>query len=95
MITKCNYCDYQRTTHAPISLLQVSANEFVNETEDAYIWMNRLVKTIGTKDYASVKIHMGRMHKDKVKKYEMPKGIWEADELAILEKEFNLETVQK
>lgn len=95
MITKCNYCDYHRTTHAPKSLLQVSANEFANETEDAYIWMNRLVKTIGIKDYASVKIHMGRMHKDKVKKNEMPKGVWEADELAILEKEFNLETVQK
>lgn len=82
MITKCNYCDYQKSTPAPENLLRVSYNE--PEGKEKAIWMERLIKTMGFSDYHSVKIHMGRKHKGLFKPGESPTGIWEQRELEIM-----------
>ena len=83
MITKCNYCDYQRSTPAPENLLRVAYNEPEN-SEDKALWMERLIKTMGFADFHSVKIHMGRKHKGQFTKGEVPTGEWEPRELEIM-----------
>lgn len=84
MITKCNYCDYQKSTPMPENLLKVAYTE-PEDSEDRALWMERLVITMGFSDYHSVKIHMGRKHKALVQKNESPRGIFEEHEIKIME----------
>lgn len=83
MITKCNYCEYHKETDAPENLLRLSAKEDQPE-EDKLLWIDRLVRTMGYKDFDSVKIHMGMKHKGQFSKGERPTTIWTARELEII-----------
>lgn len=83
MITQCNFCDYSKETPAPKNLLAISASPNQPQ-EDQELWQRRLVITMGTADYSSVKIHMGRMHKGLARKGEQPKQIWTEEEVKIV-----------
>ena len=87
MITTCNYCDYKKETPFPENLLAVASDPTL-PIEDQALWQRRLVQTVGTGDYNSVKIHMGIKHKGLVKKGEYPGGYFSPSEVAIIRKAY-------
>lgn len=85
MITKCRFCDYSRETPLSIPILeQVMLAEKQNNYEDQVLWMERLFKTAGFKDYNSVKIHMGIKHKEDTYKYISPNNSFSKAEAAVI-----------
>lgn len=85
MITKCRFCDYQKSTPLSIPILEIMVEEDL-PMEDWLLWCRRMVETVGIKDYNSVKIHMGIKHKKDVYKYMSPDAEFEPFELVIINK---------
>jgi hypothetical protein len=65
MITRCPYCSYAKPEQ-PLSLpILAVLNEPDLPEEDRMLWTHRLVMHQGLKDYRSISVHVGMMHKDK------------------------------
>lgn len=84
MITKCRFCDYERSTPFSLDILRVAISTDIEE--DMALWMKRLIKTHGIKDWASVKIHMGRMHKENAYAGMWPDCEFSPEEKAVINK---------
>ena len=82
MITKCRFCDYQKATPLDLGIL-AKVSDINIPLEDYHLYMRELVSDI--RDYNSVKIHMGRMHKAQTYKYIMPESIFEPKEKEVMD----------
>jgi hypothetical protein len=71
MISKCQFCDYQKESNFDDSILKKIAEPNI-PVEDYMLFMERLVDKFGIKDWTSIKIHMGIKHKGKTFKYISP-----------------------
>jgi hypothetical protein len=83
MVTKCRFCNYSKETKLSRAILSVIADKELPE-EDYMIWIERLIKHHGLKDYTSVKIHMGIKHKEDTYKYISPVLLYDAVEKKII-----------
>lgn len=83
MISKCQFCDYQRETPLNTNILYLMQDV---PGEDYMLWIERLLKDNGLRDYNSVKIHMGRMHKEQTYKYIQPYHILDDTERELINK---------
>lgn len=79
MILKCLWCDYQKEKPLSQAILNILAEEDLPQ-EDYNLWLERLVVDNGSKNYASVKIHMGKMHKESHFKFCAPEIILSPEE---------------
>jgi len=64
MIVKCLFCEYQKEANLSENILKVLADKNL-PNEDYSLWVQRLFRTSIFNVLNGVKIHMGRMHKDK------------------------------
>jgi len=71
MITKCLFCSYNKSTPLSKPILNILLDKNTPE-EDYNLWLKRMLKNHGYRDYLSVKIHMGMKHKKEVYKYIAP-----------------------
>lgn len=83
MILKCRFCEYSKQENLSHDILKILADPEL-PTEDYMLWMDRLMKTNGLSAYRSVKVHMGRMHKDDTYMYISPDMALSTGELAII-----------
>lgn len=84
MVTKCRFCSFSRETKLDRKILNKIADKETPE-EDYYIWLERLLKKAGLKDYISVKIHMGMKHKEDTYKYISPINLLDPIEKKIID----------
>lgn len=83
MITKCRFCEYSKESKLSHDILRVIVSNDLPE-EDYFLWVRRLVATLGNRDYNSVKIHMGIKHPTETYKYISPATICDEEEKAII-----------
>jgi hypothetical protein len=86
MITKCQFCDYYKDTPLSLIILEVASDPELPE-EDKMLWIKRLAESSGTVDWNGVKIHMGKMHKDKTYFGIWPITIWSEEEVNLIERD--------
>lgn len=62
MTINCPYCVYCKNKPLPEFILTILSDPDL-PSEDYILWMSRMMKQVGFNSYASVKVHIGRMHK--------------------------------
>jgi hypothetical protein len=83
MITKCQFCNYQKETPLSLIILEVASDNTLPE-EDKILWIQRLVKVSGNADWSGVKIHMGMKHKDETYSGIWPECQWSEEEINVI-----------
>lgn len=71
MITKCHFCSFHKEQSLSEAILNVISDPTLPD-EDRALWIDRLIRSASITNYHAVKVHMGRMHKDKTVAYLPP-----------------------